>query len=407
MRRYYAFQMLVAFQLFSPFWTLWLFAHADYFQATLIDVAFWIVSLLVAMPAGAIADRYGRKRAMILGVGIWTFGIVLFGLSTTFETFALANGVWAFGAGFLWGAGSAYLYDTLLEVRLEARYPSLSGRVELFAFLGTALACALGGVVVTTWGRLDLPLILYGIVGAAAMVLALTFQEPTVPRETAVNVFAQIRGGLKTAAANRQIVLIILFQVLIGLVTYVMGFFRPRFIDDIVRGDYLVMGLVYAGFFSVAACAGLTVGRLLGRFGESGALVLIFLLVFPPFALVYAVSRELFAPLVALGLGVVTQASFYFVWGIEAPVVTTIVNRRVASGDRATVLAISTFFVTLVIAIVEPLVGLVATDYDIGVGLAALALVASLPTAYVVLAYRRGETPAAKPLPSLQANHGR
>ncbi|HEY7588759.1 MAG TPA: MFS transporter [Thermoplasmata archaeon] len=397
-RRYYAFQVLVAFQLWSPFWTLWLFAHADYFQATLVDVAFWIVSLLVAIPAGAIADRYGRKRAMVLGVVIWVLGIVLFGLATTVVGFAIANGVWAFGAGFLWGAGSAYLYDTLLEVRLEARYPALSGRVEMYAFLGTALASVMGGAVVATSGRFDLPLILYGLVGVGALGLALTFQEPTVPREPASNLVAQIRGGLRTTAGNRQIVLIIMFQVLVGLVTYVMAFFRPRFIDDVVEGNYLLMGAVYAGFFCVAAFAGLTVGRLLDRFGESGALVLVFLLVFPPFVLVFAVSEGFFAPVLALVLGVLTQACFYFVWGVEGPVVTTIVNRRVASGDRATVLAISSFFSTLVIAIGEPVIGLVATDYDIGVGLAGLALAASLPTAYVLVAYRRSVTRPAAPV---------
>jgi len=406
-RRFYAFEMLVAFQIWSPFWALWLFAHSDYFHATLIDVVFWVVSLLVSMPAGAIADRYGRTRALLLGVALWILGIVAFGLATTFEAFALANGIWAFGAGFLWGSGSAYLYDTLLEVRLEERYPVASSRVAMFSFLGTALASALGGFVVAATGRFDLTLLLYAVPGAAALGIASTFREPEVVREPAANLLAQIRAGLRATAGNRQIVLVIVFQVLIGLVTYVMGFFRPRFIDEIIHGDYALMGLVYAGFFCVAAAAGLQVGRLLERFGESGALILTFLLVFPPFALVYAIGAGLFASGTALVLGVVTQAAFYVVWGIEGPTITTILNRRVASSDRATVLAISSFFSTLVIAFVEPVVGLLATDYNLGTGLAALAGAAALPTAYVLVAYRRSErtpTPAGGPAVS---SHGR
>ncbi len=392
-RRYYAFQVLLSFQLWSPFWSLWLFdrLQGNYFLGTLVDVVFWIASLLVAIPAGALTDRYGRKRAVLVGVGIWMVGIVLFGLSDTFETFAFANAVWAFGAGFLWGAGSAYLYDTLVEVHAEARYPTLSGRASTFSFLGTSLACMIGGAVVATSGRLNLPLILYALPGLGALLLAATFREPEVRRDPEPNLFGQMVRGFRAAVRHRQIALIILFQVLVGFVTYMMGLFRPKFMDQIVQGDFLLMGFIYAAFFVIAALSGWTAGWIMKRFGESGGLIIVFLLVFPPFALIYLVAQGFFAPGVALGLGVLTQIPDYVFWGIESPLITTILNRRVASNDRATVLAINSFATTLVIAIVEPVVGLVATDYSIGTGLAAGALVAAFPTLLVLGAYRRSE----------------
>ena len=392
-RRYYAFQALVAFQLWSPFWSLWLFQRLsnDFFLGTLVDMVFWIVSLLVAMPAGAFADRYGRKRALIIGVAIWMLGIVLFGFADNFAAFSLANAVWAFGAGFMWGAGSAYLYDTLAEVHAEARYPTLSSRAAMYSFLGTAIASVLGGILVTTSGRLNLSLILYAIPGVGAVALGLSFQEPTVPREPEPNLFAQVRSGLRTTARNRQIVLIILFQVLVGFVTYMMGFFRPQFMDEIVQGDFVLMGAIYAGFFLIAAFSGRTVDRILKRFGESGSLVLVSFLIFPPFALIYLVAQGFFSPDTALVLGVLTQVPDYAFWGIEAPLITTIINRRVGSKDRATVLAINSFFTTLVIAFAEPGVGLVATSYSFGTGLGLAALVACLPTVFILSAYRRSE----------------
>ncbi|HYM40475.1 MAG TPA: MFS transporter [Thermoplasmata archaeon] len=404
-RRYYAFEILVAFQLWSPFWSLWLFdrLHNDYFLGTLVDVVFWIVSLLVAMPTGAFADRYGRKRAVVIGVGIWMVGIVLFGLAGDFASFALANSVWAFGAGFLWGAGSAYLYDTLVEVHAEARYPSVSGQVAMYAFLGTALASVCGGVIVASTGGLNLPLVLYAIPGAGALILGLSFQEPSVPREPEPDLLRQVAAGFRSAAGNRQIVLVIVFQLIVGFVTYMMGFFRPRFLDQVVQGNFALLGAIYAGFFLIAALAGRTVGRLLERFGESGGLIVVFLLVYPPFALIYLVAQGFFAPNLALVLGVLTQIPDYIFWGIESPLITTIINRRVASNDRATVLAINSFFGTLVIAIAEPAVGLAATAYSFGTGLGLAALAAALPSALVLVSYRRSErstpqlTPAAQP----------
>ena len=394
-RRYFLFQVLWSFELWHPFWTLWLFTFATWFQGTLVDVVFWTVSLLMALPAGAIADRYGRRPALIVGIILWNAGIFAFGLAQSLPFFALANAIWAFGAAFMFSAGSAYLYDTLAEAGAESRYPKEVSRAALLGFLATAAGSAVGGLVVMTTGSFQSVLLLNVGTGAFAIATAFTFREPAVHRMPAQNVLAQIRTGLRVTRDNRQIVLLILFQVLIGIVTYVMAFFRAPYIEAIVQRDYVFLGLAFAGFFAVAGIAGLSFRRVLERLGETGSLVFAFLLVFPPFLVVYAVSVGLFASGVAILLGVLTQICFYVIWGLESPVVTTIINRRVASSDRATVLSVSIFFTTLSIAILEPAVGFLATTYDLALGLTLLAAVASVPTAYAILAFRAAGTKAA------------
>ena len=390
-RRYYAFQMLVAFQIWSPFWTIWLFSHFTAFVGTVVDVIFWVVSLFVAMPAGAFADRYGRKRAVVVGVAIWMAGIVCFGLSDSFATFALSNILWAFGAGFLWGAGSAYLYDTLVEVHAEARYPAVSSRVALYSYLGSALASLAGGVIVFATARPDLTLILYAVPGVAALALGLTLQEPAVPRQPEPSLFRQIRAGLRVAMGDRQIVLVILFQVLVGFVSYMMSLFRAPFLNATFSGDLFVLALVYALFFAVAALSGGLTGFFLHHVGESGGLALVFVMVFAPFPLIYLIAQGIIAGDAGGILAVATQIPDYVVWGIEAVLITTIINRRVGSDGRATVLAVESLASTSVIVVLEPVVGLTATNYSLGAGLVLGALVAALPTAYVLMAYRRIE----------------
>lgn len=390
-RRYYAFQVLVAFQIWSPFWTIWLFSHFTYFLGTIVDVIFWLVSLAVAMPAGAFADRYGRKRAVVLGVGIWMAGIIAFGFADSFVLFALSNAVWAFGAGFLWGAGSAYLYDTLVEVHAEARYPAVTSRVALFSYLGTALASLIGGLIVFETGQPNFTLILYVIPGLGALALGMTFQEPSVPREPQPSMFGQIVAGWRIASSNRQIVLLILFQVLVGFVSYMMALFRAVYLNQTFSGDMVVVAVIYSLFFVVAALSGGLTGSIMDRFGESGGLILVFIMVFAPFPLIYLIAQGAFSGDLGGILAIATQVPDYVVWGIEAVLITTIINRRIGSDGRATVLAIESFFSTLVIAIAEPIAGLVATDYSLGTGLALGALVAAVPTAFVLLAYRRAE----------------
>jgi MFS family permease len=68
------------------------------FRGQLADSVFWIASLVIAMPAGAIADGYGRKRTLVVGVGISMVDIVLFGFAQTFMAPAVANAVGVFEA---------------------------------------------------------------------------------------------------------------------------------------------------------------------------------------------------------------------------------------------------------------------------------------------------------------------
>ena len=243
-----------------------------------------------------------------------------------------------------------------------------------------------------------MPLLVYAVPGLAALVVAATFREPAVRRQAATGLAGQIRMGLRTTRDHRPIVLVIVFQVLIGVVTCVMAFFRSPFISEVVGGDFLLMGFVWSAFFVIAAVGGLSMGRLLDRVGEGDTLRVAFFLVFPPFLVVYGSSAGWFAPGLGLTLAVLAQTPYYVLWGFEGPMVSTIINRRVGSSDRATVLGISTFFVTLALAIFEPLVGLLVDATDIGTALALMALVAVVPSAYVVAAFRRHETLVATPV---------
>ena len=400
-RRYTLFVVLWSFELWHPFWTLWLLSApgVNYLNATLVDVVFWAVSILVAMPAGAFADRIGRKPSLLLGIVMWNAGIVVFGLARSLPVFAIANAIWALGASFLFSSGPAFLYDTLTEAGQEARYPKVMSRVAMLGFLSTAAGCGVGGLVVLATGSLQAVLLLNVVTGGLAAATVLTFREPAVPRRPESGLFAQIVTGLRATRRSRQISLLILFQVLTGIVLYVLTFFRAPLVESIVGQNYLMIGLVFGGFFCVASVAGLSFGRILERLGETGTLALTYLLVYPPFLLIYASSAGTFTPGFAAAFAILAQIPSYIIWGLETPVVTTIINRRVGASQRATVLSVSIFFTTLSLGITEPIVGYLATLYDLGLGLSIFAVIAAVPSALVLGAYRRSEREA--PLPAV------
>ena len=69
------------------------------------------------VPTGALADRFGRCRAMMLGSLLMAIGCVVDFNGRDFWTFALGEGLLALGMTLTSGADSAYLYDLLRSAR--------------------------------------------------------------------------------------------------------------------------------------------------------------------------------------------------------------------------------------------------------------------------------------------------
>lgn len=394
LREYYLYRGLLAVQLWTPFWLLWEFSQLragdrpDYFAATLVDVAFWCLSFSVAIPAGLIADRYGRKPALLIGVTLWCWGVAMWGLSTSFITFVGASAVWGTGAAFFFGTDSAYLYDTLLEAGRAEEYPKVAARATLLSFMVEAVAACFGGLLVVATDSLALPLLTMGAVWVAVILVVFRFPEPKIHRALQSNFLQQLTGGIITLRRHRALRLIITFQVLTGFVTYLAAFFRQDFLDALLGGDRMGQGLSFGVFLTIAAIAGLYAERTLSRVGEFGSLLLITLVVFPAIAAMFFIGTALIPANASLPIGLTTQAAFYVIWGLEAPIISTLMNRRVGSHERALMFGISLFLQTLVLAIFEPVVGLVALQYDVVPALMALSMVCLAPTLYILLSSR-------------------
>ena len=106
-------------------------------QGTAFAVLYGVASLI----CGLLADRVHRRNLIILGVGIWTFGTLLFGLSTSFTGLLASRALVGLGEATLGPASISMLCDYF---RAEQRGRAIA--VSFFgATLGSALAFAAGG----------------------------------------------------------------------------------------------------------------------------------------------------------------------------------------------------------------------------------------------------------------------
>ena len=136
----------------------------------------WVVSAYILafaallMPAGALADRLGRRRMLICGLATFSTGSLLCGLSSGIEMLMAARVLQGVGAAFQLSAALAVLGHEFRgheRARAFAFWGSLSG-------LAVVIGPVVGGGVATFIGWRWVFLVNEVPVGAALIVLALT-----------------------------------------------------------------------------------------------------------------------------------------------------------------------------------------------------------------------------------------
>jgi EmrB/QacA subfamily drug resistance transporter len=110
--------------------------------------AYTIVYATCLIPAGGLADRYGRKRIFMSGVALFIFASVLCGLSPNIHTLIAARVLQAMGAACL---GPAAL-SLILEAFSKDKRAIVVGAWGAIGALAAALGPAVGAWIVDTYG---------------------------------------------------------------------------------------------------------------------------------------------------------------------------------------------------------------------------------------------------------------
>ncbi len=155
--------------------------------------AVWSVTALVTeVPAGALADRWSRRGALVCGGVLQAAAFAVWAAAPGTAGFAIGFVLWGVSSALVSGSAEALVFDGLRDVGAEEDFARVNGRMtaaELLAQVPTAGAAAalhaLGGFPLVAWAS--------AAIGLAAAALALRFPEP--PRERSGGVLATVRAG--------------------------------------------------------------------------------------------------------------------------------------------------------------------------------------------------------------------
>lgn len=372
-RLLYAYWTLRDFQLWIPVWIVFL-VHEQGFTLTQILLAegiYLVVVVLLEVPTGAVADRWGRSRSMGLGALTLGLAVLVFAFTTNYTILLVSFVLWSLATTLMSGADFALLFETLKSTGEDSKYEKIAGRGIACAWIGIGTATLLGGPVAQV---LSTEATIY--IGAATCVatamVAFTMREPPHTRAgdaTSTRYFATIGTAFREVWSNPAIRPIVLLSgtAIAGMesVTYLI---QPFLLDRDIE-----VGTVFSFLQVPVFLAGLTGAFLAGRITGpgNGARMLLLLPSCGLMACVVLATVPGMAAYFALPVIVALTSTM-------EPVATGMVNRASPSERRATILSIAGMMRSLVMAVMAPLAGYLSDTHGLSSAFVASAMVTGL-----------------------------
>ena len=214
-----------------------------------------LAALVVALPFGRLADRIGARRVTIASAALFTLSTLGQGLAKEFWTLLLARALFGLAFGTMWGAGAAWLSDSLSDERRAGALAATTTVSGIGFTTGPVFAGALADRFST-----GTPFLVVAVAAAfvtAALVLA-------APAATGVTTHEPLRQVLRATRKDELVLAAIVIISLIGLVGGGVNLLVPlRLRDNGVSAGQI--GLLFSAASAVYTVVSALVARLGGR----------------------------------------------------------------------------------------------------------------------------------------------
>jgi MFS family permease len=272
---------------FVPVFILFLQFHHLNFQEI-----FWVITIgsmvgfAMEIPTGVFADLFGKKRSIVLSkLGVF-ISFVIFGFSTSFWMFVVAQAVFELGRALRSGTEGAFIYDYIKQnpgIR-EMSFTELRGRQKFWQRAGESSAALMGGFIAVCFG-FNAVFFFAAVPAFANLLLAVSWEdikEKRTKRMTLGNSIAHARASIAELAGKRILVLLLVNATIFESSFVAMkSLVQPYMIENGVPLEWF--GILFSVFILMAAFSTRYAHVIEKRMGSMNAISLLsFLMIIPP-----------------------------------------------------------------------------------------------------------------------------
>lgn len=350
-------------------------------EIMILQSIFAVMVVVLEIPTGYFADVYGRKKALVLASIFSFLAITLYSLGRNFAHFLVAEIFFALGTSFASGTSSAFIYDTLVDLKEEGNYKRIWGNAIFVGMISLALSNVFGGLI----AKIDLRYTLYASIPffALRIPITLTMVEPKKHKVIFEKGYThEILKIVKIALIeNKKLRWLIVYSgIVYAFYQASMWLYQPYF--KLSGLDIAYFGLVFASFQGIAAVSSKYAHQLEKKLGQKYSLIMLIFLVSGGY---FLMSNFIF--LFSFSFSFLHQ----FVRGFKKVIIDDYLNKLTTSGMRATVLSVESFVGRLLYAAIIPIIGWIADIYSLVQAMTVLAFTTLISGILILILLRRNK----------------
>lgn len=349
------------------------------------EIIYALTIVLLEVPTGLMADKWGRKRMLVLSamLGCCEFLILIF--ATEFWHFALAVFLAGVSRSASSGSENALLYDSLMLQGKASSFEKQLGRLNACDFISAMLAALCGSLLASRYG---LELNYWISLGSAliALLLSILLVEPAATADdTSVEEeipFKQyITVSLHFFRTNPGVSLVVLSGMVTGVA---MGYIYEFWQLYVSRLEIPVVyfGVLSATIMLLPLPGNLMAHRLIGRFSYRTLLFSVTAIFAIGFT--YAAASKDY-------IGLMAMLVICLFSGVMEPLATGYLHHRIDSSMRATIDSFQSLGENLVHILTGLGFGYFSSRYDVFGGYGFIALLCSSFLIWLIVTSRRIE----------------
>ena len=232
-----------------------------------------LLAMLLSVPAGVSARRFGEKRVLAIGLLGVAAGSVALGEAWSFESAITFRGLTIFGYRFAF-------VSVLIAVALTAP-ASLRGRtmgvLGATSALASVVGAPLGGLLVGEFGW-RLAILGYAAMAVLGAAVFWLFYRPASDNPEAVSAHPAHGGGSRSAFLSPVVWMLALVVGLGGFGQFTVTYFVPSVANALYGLDAAAAGVIISTGYLTAIVVNLGVGLLADRFNKLIVLAGVFIL---------------------------------------------------------------------------------------------------------------------------------
>ncbi len=314
-------------------------------QIMLLQSFMSILVVALEIPTGYIADIFWRKKSLILSSLFFSIAISIYSISFTLWHFAVWEIFFALAVSFMSGTLSAFVYDTLLELKRENEFKKIWWNMTFYWMIALAISNILWWFIAYSGLRFTIYASIPFFV--VSLFLSFSFVEP----EKHKNIIKQnylknlIKIITENLVKNEKLRWIIIYSwVIYGFNQAAIWLYQPYF--ELSWINIMYFWIVFASFHIVAAFSSKYAYKIEEYFWQKTSLISLTFLVWISYLLM---SNFVF--LFSFSFAFLHQ----FIRWFRKIIIADYINKLTLSENRATILSVESFAWRIFYSLIIPI----------------------------------------------------